>query len=432
MSDRTIPEDGGFALPSPDGAPIVRERAWHASLRSTVQYMGSAVRSLSVNRLRAGLTMLGILIGVAAVIALVSIGQGAKADVQARIEGLRTNLINVTPDQSRTWGRAAGNRLTWRHAELIRESVPSAAGVAPEVAERTSVRYGRETRTYEVVGTTADFATMRDWNVAFGRFLTEADVRARTQVVVLGNGVADDLFGFRGPIGSSVRIAGAGYEVVGVLEERGGRGFQNPDNRVYIPVTTAIRRVTGNDQVRSIAVQVDDRANMQTAALAISETLRSGIGRNSDGSDAFLVTTQDDVLSTMQEVTRTLTALLASIAGISLVVGGIGIMNIMLVSVSERTREIGIRKAVGARRGDVLVQFLSEAVLLSAAGGALGWLLGTAAARVVTTIIDVPTIVSVETILVAVGFSAFVGVLFGWYPAKKAAALDPIDALCYE
>lgn len=432
VEHRSVPADGGFSLPSLDGAPIV-QRAGRSPGAAFTGYLGGALRSLSLNRLRASLTMLGILIGVAAVIALVSIGQGAEATVRAQIEGLGTNLVSVVPDSSRIRGSGpTGERITWDHARLLREQVPMLAGVAPEIAGRLRVRWGRESRNYNVIGTSGDFASMRSWKVAEGDFLSDADVDGRTHVAVLGSSVADNLFPYEGALGRRIRIADTSFEVIGVMEAQGGRGSQSNDATLFVPITTAIRRLTGTDQVRSIVVQVEERALIPTAAIAISEVLRDSIGVRADGTDVFSIMTQDDVLSTMQSVTRTLTALLASIAAISLLVGGIGIMNIMLVSVSERTREIGIRKAIGARRRDVMIQFLTEAMILAAVGGLLGWLFGAGAARIVSNLMDVPSVISPRTILTAVGFSVVVGVFFGWYPARKASGLDPIEALRFE
>ncbi len=431
--DRTVPPAGEIDLPSTEGAPIVGGGRLGARIATTGEYVASAVRSLLQNRLRAGLTMLGILIGVAAVIALVSIGQGAEASVRAQIEGLGTNLITVVPDTSRTRGSGpTGEQLTWQHAQLLRDSIPGLVGVAPEVSQRTQVRFERESRAFNVIGTTGAYPAMRNWEVAEGWFFSEGDVDARAHVAVLGARVADDLFPYRGALGQRVRIGHTTYEVVGVMTERGGFGFQSNDNAVFVPITTAIRRLTGSEQVRSIAAQVGDRAVMEQTRGDIATVLRADIGVRGDGSDVFSIMTQDDVLSTMQSVTGTLTMLLASIAAISLLVGGIGIMNIMLVSVSERTREIGIRKAIGARRRDVMVQFLSEAMILAALGGLLGWLAGTGAARLVAGLMDVAGVISLETVVVAIGFSTLVGVFFGWYPARKASGLDPIEALRYE
>ncbi len=433
VEDRTVPESGGFQLPTDEGAPLVRRRGLKSLAAYVGNYAQSAFQSLTRNKLRAGLTTLGILIGVAAVIALVSIGQGAEADVRSQIEGLGSNLITVTPDRSRVRGAGpTGEQLEWEHARMIAEAVPALSGVAPEVSQRTNVRYGRESRSVEIVGTTAAYADMQNWQLAEGRFMTQADIDNRTHTAVLGADIADDIFGFRGAIGQSIRIGHTTHQVIGIMEARGGGGFQNHDQMIVIPITTAMRRLTGSEQVRSIGAQVADRDDMAQASADIAHVLRADLGTRSDGSDPFNILTQDDILQTLQSVMGTLTGLLASIAGISLLVGGIGIMNIMLVSVSERTREIGIRKAVGARRHDVMIQFLLEAIILAAVGGLLGWLAGTGAARVVSSIIGIPGIISLQTIAVAVGFSAFVGIFFGWYPARKASGLDPIDALRFE
>ena len=395
----------------------------------------NAFRSLRQNPLRSALTALGILIGVAAVIAMVSIGQGTQVQVQENIESLGSNMITVMPGSQRTGMTrgAFGTTLTLKYTDADSlAKIPNVVTVAPELSMQKQIKYANDNWNTKVVGTTASYTGVKNWKLAEGAFFTEDDNTVRRNVAVVGSTVVTKLFGGASPVGKSVMIAGMSFRVTGVLETKGGSGFGNQDDLVLIPIRTATTRLTSKKNVSSISMSVSSKDDMPAVKEAITPILRS-LHRLADGTDDdFTIMSQDDILKTVQGVTSTLTLLLASIAGISLVVGGIGIMNIMMVSVTERTREIGIRKAIGARRRDILWQFLTEAVILSGLGGILGWLLGAGAARVVSTVGNMRVSISPGTVSIAIGFSLLIGVFFGIYPARKAASMDPIKALRYE
>jgi putative ABC transport system permease protein len=304
--------------------------------------------------------------------------------------------------------------------------------VAPEVQTRQQLRFQRNNWSTGVLGTSADYPRVRNWSVEQGSFFTEADERAKRAVAVVGRDVVANLFGEEDPLGRTVKIGSTSFKVVGVLAQRGGGGFFSQDDTAIIPLSTAFARFRRQKDVRSISVAVADKRGMEQARGEIADLLRQRHRIGSGEEDDFTVVSQEDILQTMQGVSNTMTLLLASIAGISLLVGGIGIMNIMLVSVSERTREIGIRKALGARRRDVLVQFLTEAVILSGAGGLAGWGLGWLAASVISKVGSLAVEITWGTVGIALGFSLAVGIFFGIYPARKAARLDPIQALRFE
>jgi macrolide transport system ATP-binding/permease protein len=398
----------------------------------------SAMRSLWQNRMRAVLTALGILIGVGAVIAMVSVGQGSTASIQDRIQGLGSNLLTIMAGSTTSGGIRQGfgsaTTLTYEDADAIREKIAGITGVAPEMESRVQARYLRNTWVTSVVGTTADYPTVRNWNVSSGAFFTEEDNKNKRTVTVLGVDVVTNLFGEGvDPIGKVVKLGPVSFKVVGVLEQKGtGGSFFSQDNTILVPILTAQARFTGRKIIRSMTVSVEEKNQMNAVKADIAALLRERHKLAEDGSaDDFTITSQEDILKTVQGVSQTMTLLLASIAGISLLVGGIGIMNIMLVSVTERTREIGIRKALGARRRDILAQFLTEAVILSGIGGLLGWGLGWAASRIISSL-GTTTVIAPATVILALGFSIAVGVFFGIYPANKASRMDPIQALHFE
>ena len=404
-----------------------------------------ALRALSANRLRAALTMLGVIIGVAAVIALVAVGQGAQQQITERIQQLGTNLLFVRPGAVREGVVRLGEgvpTLTYEDALALAE-LPSVALVAPESMTFAQVVAGGANTNTRVVGTTPEYPAVRNLDVAFGEFFSAQHVDGRVPVVVLGAAVADTLFGGVDPLGQMVRIStgstALNARVIGVMESQGGSGFGNQDEVVFLPLTTmqtrlARQRTTrGEINVSLINVQVVDRERMAQAMEEVAEVLRR---RHRVVEDDFTIQSQEQFLEAATQVTGIMTMLLGSIAGISLVVGGIGIMNIMLVSVTERTREIGIRKAVGARRRDILLQFLVEAVLVSVVGGVLGIAAGAGISRALASVSlggqNIATAVAPGSILLAFGVSAAVGVFFGIYPALRAARLHPIEALRYE
>ena len=405
----------------------------------------TAVRSLRANKVRSGLTMLGIIIGVGAVIAMLSIGRGAQTQITGQIESIGTNLLFVIPGTvtQAGMGQAIGSARTLTYADALAIAdplnCPSVALVAPEVNVGAEVVYEGQNANARVTGVTPEYAEVRNLEVVEGQFIDSLHLGARSLAAVLGSGTARTLFGDESPIGKTVRINNVSFRVVGVLASKGGTGFGSQDNVVYVPLTTAEVRLgrrtyQGSTLVSTINVQVADQRLMNQATLEISELLRQRHRLLFE--DDFEIFSQADILSIANQVTGILTIVLGGIAAISLLVGGIGIMNIMLVSVTERTREIGIRKAVGAKRRDILAQFLTEATLLSVIGGALGiligWGLSTAISLVQVEGSSITTTLTLDSVLLATGFSIGVGLFFGIYPAARAASLNPIDALRYE
>ena len=395
---------------------------------STLELVRLALSRLRRARVRAALTMLGIIIGVASVVGLVSVGRGTTARITAQLNSLGTNLLTISP--SGRFGDAGG--LTVEDAAAIGE-LPNMAAVAPEIGTDGVVSTSAtNTTSTSVVGTSAAYATVRAYDVWQGTFLTDVAVDRSLRTVVLGATVASDLGLGAEAIGTEVKINGIPFEVVGILQPKGGAGFNDPDSQVLVPLGTVTKYFVGGDSVRAIGVSVADGADMEGARAAISELLRVRHGIGADDSDDFQIFDQTQLLEAASSISATLTLLLGGIASIALVVGGIGIMNIMLVSVRERTREIGIRKALGARGRDILSQFLIEALTLSLLGGAIGVLVGLVVSAAIGQVagwgfIFDPTIVAVATV-----FSLAVGVLFGVWPARQAARLDPVAALRYE
>ncbi|MBV6471211.1 MAG: Macrolide export ATP-binding/permease protein MacB [Nitrospirae bacterium] len=401
----------------------------------------SALRVLRRNPLRAGLTMLGIVIGVGAVVGMVSLGQGATASVQREIASLGTNVLIVIPGATTVTGVRGGlgtvSTLTVEDARDIEKRVGDVSLVT--YATRSVLQVVHEHKNWNTValGTTANFPDLRNWPIADGNFFTQADEDAATKVVVLGKTVADNLFE-RGEdiIGSQIRIKNVPLRVIGVLASKGqSLSGQDQDDVVILPFTTAERKVLGTKflgTVGIIMVATHHRYSIPTAVEEISELLRARHRIHPAEENDFTIRTMEDVAKTVAGASRTMMVMLLSIASISLVVGGIGIMNILLVSVTERTREIGIRMAVGAKRGHILLQFLVEAVILTAIGGVAGVIFGIAGARLLTRMIGWPTIISSQAVAVAFLFSLVVGVFFGLYPANKASRMNPIEALHYE
>jgi len=404
-------------------------------LRSSVQI---AVRALGANKLRAILTMLGVIIGVGAVVTMVSIGQGARASVSQQVQSLGSNLLTVFPGSAGQGGIRQGlgslRTLTLDDAEAVTAEIQQVEAVAAEFSRNAQVVHGSENVNTNVSGVTLQFQEVRNTFVTDGTFFTDADLASRARVAVLGRTVVEDLFGDRAavPIGSTIKIKRVAFTVIGVLEEKGATGFNDRDDVILIPLSTAQRRLFGVDHVRAIYVKVRTPEEMDSALEEV-ETLLRGRHRIEPGEDSdFTIRNQADIIATFQGVTQTMTLLLGGIAAVSLLVGGIGIMNIMLVSVTERTREIGIRKAVGATRGDILSQFLVEALVLSLTGGFIGLLLGVGGSELISRFAGWTTLVSPASLVLAVTFAAAVGIFFGIYPAQRAAALDPIVALRYE
>ncbi len=399
-----------------------------------------AFESLSANKLRSGLTILGIVIGVAAVIAMVSVGRGAQSTITDSINGIGTNLIFVFRGGSEDVRNP--KPITLGDAEAIADpfQAPSVVGVAPAIQDNGKITYGRESTTTSISGVTPEYASVRNYKVTEGEFITEEELLGQASVVLLGSDVADKLFGRReGLVGETVRIEGQPFRVIGVLESKGGSGFSNADNQVMVPFSTAqarlIRRSTA-DRVDLLLVEAASPKTVPAASDEVAQILRTR-HRTAIGADDFTILTQQDFLSTASTITNVLTIFLGGVAAISLLVGGIGIMNIMLVSVTERTREIGLRKAVGAHKADILIQFLAESSVLSLFGGVIGIILGYAIAFGVGQIAKasnaaITPSIGIDIILIATLFSTAVGLFFGLYPANRAANLEPVEALRYE
>jgi putative ABC transport system permease protein len=411
------------------------------------QILRTALTALTTNKFRSFLTILGVVIGVAAVIILMALGEGTQTTIVQRIEALGTNLLFVSPgasSESATGVRGAfgsARTLTLEDAEALTE-VTSVLAVAPEVSTSAQVVANGVNTRAQVVGVTPDYAQVRNQTVADGEFISDSDIDQRAMVVVLGSSVAETLFGETDPVGQTVKIGGRQFTVTGVLESQGGTGFDSGDYRIFAPITTvfyrlsAQRSASGEMLISSITVQVTSAKQTDAAISEITSILEDqhGIGLGED--DDFSITSQEEMIGTLNASTDVFVILLGAIAGISLLVGGIGVMNIMLVSVTERTREIGIRKAVGAKRRDILLQFLVEAASMSLIGGGIGVLAGWGISSLITGFnmgtVTMQAVVSPYIIILAVSVSAAVGIIFGLYPAYRAARMRPVDALRYE
>ncbi len=391
------------------------------------------IQALARNRMRSALTVLGIVIGVAAVIATLAIGQGARDAVQAEAAVAHANVPGTVTAGGVRMGAGGITTLIPEDAVAIRRECPAVAAVAPMVRRGAQVVYGNANWGTTIQGTTSDYLDIRQWPVQDGGMFSDGDVRGAAKVAVLGSKVKEQLFGSASPVGLVVRIKDIPFRVVGVLSYKGGQTFGgDQDDVVLVPYTTAQRKILGITNLQSVSVSAVSERAVPVAVQQITELLRQRHRIRPGMDDDFIVFTQLEMQSTAESTSRVMTTLLASIAAVSLLVGGIGIMNIMLVSVTERTREIGIRRALGARRHDILLQFLAEASFLSLAGGLFGVTIGVTAARVITNLARWPTQVQPQVVLLALGFASLVGVFFGWYPARRAAYLDVIESLRYE
>jgi putative ABC transport system permease protein len=397
-----------------------------------------AIDGLKANKLRAILTMLGIIIGVGAVIAMVAIGIGMQQKVEQSIAGLGSNLLIVMPGANSPAGgarMAAGSNITLtpQDAQAIAREIPNVNAVAPEVNQPMQVVYGNQNWITSVQGATPEFLTVRNWDIASGSFFNSRDLETQARVAVLGQTVVTNLFGNINPIGKMIRINNAPFRVIGVFAAKGQSAMgQDQDDLVAVPLTTAMNRLFGITYVKIISVQGTSSDTLNQVQNDITTLLRVRHHLPPNVPNDFTVRNLTAIMTTAEDTTKTITTLLGCISAISLVVGGIGIMNIMLVSVTERTREIGIRKALGATYHTILLQFLVEAIVIGVTGGLLGILLGIAGAYVISTVAGWNTIVSPSSIVLAFGVSVATGLFFGLYPARKAALLDPIEALRYE
>jgi putative ABC transport system permease protein len=395
---------------------------------SLTELLRLALSRLRTSRMRAALTMLGVIIGVASVVALVGVGQGTTSNITSRLAGLGTNLLTVSPTGG---GGTTSTNLTLEDSSAIAE-LASISAVAPEISTSQTIKAGTESETVTVVGTTGAYASVRAYDVWQGTFLTDVTVDQKLRVVVLGATTATNLGLDDSDLGTEVTIGGLPFEVIGILQAKGGTGFQDPDDQVMVPVGVVSKYFVGGESVRSIGVSVANADEMNTASGEITALLTERHSLSSSDTADFNVFNQTQLLDAASSISGTLTLLLGGIASISLVVGGIGIMNIMLVSVRERTREIGIRKAIGARGRDILAQFLVEALTLSLLGGLIGIAVGLGASAVIGQLAGWGFVFNPATLAAAVLFSLAVGVVFGVWPARQAARLDPITALRYE
>jgi putative ABC transport system permease protein len=395
-----------------------------------------ALREIRRNVLRSSLTILGIVIGVAAVITMVTIGEGATAQVQADIQKLGTNLLQVFRGQG--FGGPGGARstaapFTLEDVRAIEEEISGVRAVAPSANTMAQAIYGNENWSTQVTGTSDKFIDVRDWPLALGRNFSESELRAGAAVCLLGETVRQELFGEQDPLGASIRLQKLSCQVIGVLTPKGQSGFgQNQDDIVLVPLRTLQRRMAGNADVGAILVSAREGVSTEKVQADIERLLRERRRIRNGADNDFNVRDLKEIASAFTNSTRVLTALLGAVAAVSLIVGGVGIMNIMLVSVTERTREIGTRLAVGAMAHDVLLQFLIEAVTLAAFGGVIGIVLGLGAGALATSAFKVPFVLNPGIVILSFGFAAAVGIVFGYFPARRAAQLDPIEALRHE
>ncbi len=403
------------------------------------EILSEAVGTLTVNKLRTGLATLGIVIGIGSVIALISLGQASSQAIQSQIQSLGSNLLTVQPggqSQGAVRGAAGGgSTLTLADANAIKTSpqITTVSNVSPEFSSRSQVTTGSSNTNTQIIGVTPEYALIRKTEMESGNFITESNVNSLSKVAVLGPQVVADLFGEgANPLGQSIRINGQTLTVIGVTTSKGGTGFQNQDDIIWVPLSTAQKQLFGSDYLSSIAVEAKSADKMVDAQNEVGYLLLSRHKIADPADRDFFIFNQQDLLNTVSQTTGTFTTLLAGVAAISLLVGGIGIMNIMLVTVTERTREIGLRKALGAKKKIIVTQFLVEAIILTFAGGIIGVGVGILASYLIATFTGSPFVVSIQSIALAFAVSAGIGILFGWYPARRAANLQPIEALRYE
>jgi len=395
-----------------------------------------ALQGLIANKMRSILTMLGIIIGVLAVIVGTAIGQGSRQEILERIQSLGSNVITVRAGAGRqgrvSGGQGSSQRMTMADVEEMQKNCPTVIAVAPQIQKNAQVKFGNKNTNTSINCTTPDFLKIRNYSIEDGRSFTDQEVHGMRKVCLVGKTTATTLFGDSTPIGKNLRIQGVSFEIVGLLASKGNALFGDPDDLIMIPITTGMKQVFGIDYLSNIYAQTAEADQADQATKEIEAALRKTHRLRTGEPDDFRVRAQQEFMQMQEQSSQTLTLLLSGIAGVALLVGGIGIMNIMLVSVTERTREIGIRKAVGAKNSNILIQFLIESMTLSILGGLAGIAGGFAASMMISKMLDMPTIVSLFWVGVAFGSSAIIGIFFGIYPAYKAAQLDPIEALRFQ
>ena len=406
---------------------------------TTIDILEETYASLSGNKVRSGLTMLGIVIGIGSVIAMIAIGQGAQTSIQSSIQSIGSNLVLVMPGAQRgpgagvNTGRGAARTLTQADANAIITQVTSAKAVAPEISGRYQVTAKGTNTNTSIVGTTAAYPSVRNLEIDEGVFISDENNSSLSKVAVIGPSARDDLFASgTEALGQTIRIKGIEFKIIGVTKAKGGSGFGSQDDMIFIPLSSAQRFLAGEQYVTTISVQAQNASEMTNIQTQITDLLLAKHKITDPTQADFNVLNQADIVATASSITSTFTILLAAVAGISLVVGGTGIMNMMLTTVTERTREIGLRKAIGAKNADISIQFLTEAVMLTFIGGITGVVLGMSISYVITSLGILTTSVSLSSVLLAFGVSALIGIVFGYYPARRAAGLSPIDALRFE
>jgi putative ABC transport system permease protein len=395
-------------------------------------------QTLTLNKMRTGLAILGIVIGIGSVITLISLGQGSQKSIEDQIQSLGSNLLTVSPARQNSGGimsaQGGSTSLTLSDAKKIEEklSVTLVSKISPEYSSRSQVIAGRNNTNVSIIGVYPQYADIKKIIISKGVFITEKDNTLISKVAVLGPTTATDLFGEVDPIGKTIKVGSQTLKVIGVTTSKGGSGFNNPDDMIYVPLTTAQKQIFGKTNLTSISIEAKSKEIMVQAQDEIGYLLLKEHKLISPEDADFTIMSQSDLLGTVSQVTGTLTALLGGIAAISLLVGGIGIMNIMLVTVTERTREIGLRKALGAKKKTIITQFLIESILLTFIGGIFGMIFGLTASFVISKVMNLSYVISVSSIALAIGVSSLIGIVFGLYPARKAANLQPIEALRYE
>jgi putative ABC transport system permease protein len=401
--------------------------------------MAETFLALLANKARSGLTILGIVIGIGSVIAMIAIGQGSQSTIQDSIQSLGSNLVLVMPGAQRgagiqvSQGRGSAQTLTFADAQAIQQEINSVQAVAPELSGRYQITAKGTNTNTQVTGVTAAYPGVRNIQIAQGQFITDQNQISLAKVAVLGPTAVTDLFGeSANPVGQTIRIKNINFTIVGITQTKGGTGFSNQDDMVFIPLSTAQQFLAGSNYVSTISVQAVDQNSMATMQQQITDLLLTRHNIANPQLADFNTMNQTDIIATASSITNTFTILLGSVAGISLIVGGIGIMNMMLTNVTERTREIGLRKAVGAKRKNINSQFLTEAVMLTFLGGIFGIIMGWLISYGVYKFANITTKVSLSSILLAFGVSAVIGIVFGYYPARRASKLNPIEALRYE